>query len=137
MHLQPLSDVQPFVPPMPMPPMLGRDHHFFLLEVEGEVEEGVPGVRVSGVLRLQTRGSGRAKMTSGKTRAEGGEGRREEEGKKETYPTNYTRRKNYNSHWNTRSTPASVRSRVYFRVRVRSHVRVCSRLLRSHLDYST
>jgi hypothetical protein len=71
-------------------------------------------------------------MTSGKTRAEGEEGRREEEGKKETYPTNYTRRKNYNSHWNTRSTPASVRSRVYFRVR--SHVRVCSRFLRSHLD---
>jgi hypothetical protein len=34
-----------------MPPMLGRGHHFFLLEVEVHVEEGVPGVRVSGVLR--------------------------------------------------------------------------------------
>jgi hypothetical protein len=32
----PESDVQPFVPPVPVPPMLGRDHHFFLLEVEVE-----------------------------------------------------------------------------------------------------
>jgi hypothetical protein len=36
---------------MPMPPMLGSGHYFFLLEVKVEVEEGVPGVRVSGVLR--------------------------------------------------------------------------------------
>jgi hypothetical protein len=47
----PESDVQPLVPPMPMPPMLGSGHYFFLLEVKVEVEEGVPGVRVSGVLR--------------------------------------------------------------------------------------
>jgi hypothetical protein len=37
---------------MQMPPMLGRGHHFFLLKVEVEVEEGVPGMRVTGVLRL-------------------------------------------------------------------------------------
>jgi hypothetical protein len=29
-----------------MPPIRGRGHHFFLLEVEVEVEEGVPEVRV-------------------------------------------------------------------------------------------
>jgi hypothetical protein len=29
-----------------MPPMLGRGHHFFLLEVE--VEEGVPGCVLAG-----------------------------------------------------------------------------------------
>jgi hypothetical protein len=40
-HLE--SDVQPLVPPMPMPPMLGSGHYFFLLEVKVEVEEGVPG----------------------------------------------------------------------------------------------
>jgi hypothetical protein len=36
-----------------MPPMLGRGHHFLLeVEVEVEVEEGVPGMCVSGVLRV-------------------------------------------------------------------------------------
>jgi hypothetical protein len=39
MHPHPESDIQPFVPPMTMPPMLGKDHHFFLLEVEVEEEE--------------------------------------------------------------------------------------------------
>jgi hypothetical protein len=39
-----------------MPPMLGSGHHFFLLEVEVEVEEGVPvNDRVSGVLRFERR----------------------------------------------------------------------------------
>jgi hypothetical protein len=47
MHPHPESDVQPLVPPMPMPPMLGRGHHF-LLEVEVEVEEGVPGCVLAG-----------------------------------------------------------------------------------------
>jgi hypothetical protein len=52
----PESDVQPwqpFVPPMPIPPMLGRDHHSFLLEVQ---VEGVLGVRVSVGLRKMGRG---------------------------------------------------------------------------------
>jgi hypothetical protein len=33
-HLHPLSDVRPLVPPMPIPPMLGSGHHFFLLELK-------------------------------------------------------------------------------------------------------
>jgi hypothetical protein len=36
---------------MAMPPILGRGHHFFLLEVEVEVEEGVPGMCLSVGLR--------------------------------------------------------------------------------------
>jgi hypothetical protein len=48
MHPDPESDVQPLVSPMPMPPMLERDHHFFLLEVEVEEEEGVPGCVLTG-----------------------------------------------------------------------------------------
>jgi hypothetical protein len=43
MHPYPKSDVHAFVPPMPLPQMRGRGHHFFLLEVKVEVEEGVPG----------------------------------------------------------------------------------------------
>jgi hypothetical protein len=53
-HPHPKSDVQAFVPPMPMPPMLGSGHHLFLLEVEVEEDEGVPANHcVSGELRCE------------------------------------------------------------------------------------
>jgi hypothetical protein len=59
--------------------MLGRGHHSFLLEVEVEAEEGVPGVRVSGVLRVK--GGGRREGGEREKSVYGGEddgrGRRE------------------------------------------------------------
>jgi hypothetical protein len=55
-HPHPESDVQPLLPPIPMPLMLRRGHHFLLLEVEVEVEEGVPvNDCVSRVLKFERR----------------------------------------------------------------------------------
>jgi hypothetical protein len=63
-HPHPESDIQPFVPPMPMPPMVGSGHHFFLFEVEVEVRwrRGCLCGFVSGISRLGRRGrSGRGR----------------------------------------------------------------------------
>jgi hypothetical protein len=73
MHPRPEWDVQPLVPPIPMPPMLGSGHHFLLLEVE--VGEGVLGIRVSVVGgRSSEKGKGerksQRKMGSGERKKE-------------------------------------------------------------------
>jgi hypothetical protein len=52
MHPHPKSDVQPLVPPIPIPPMLGSGHHFFVLRVK----EGVPARDYVGLVLRLSRG---------------------------------------------------------------------------------
>ncbi|KAJ7362748.1 hypothetical protein DFH08DRAFT_799768 [Mycena albidolilacea] len=100
----PETEVQPLVPPMPMPPMLGSGHHFFVLEVEVEMEERVP-VRdyVSSVLRLGKGGRGCG---------EGAEREGGERGGRRRVARECMKGKMSNSHSNNCSSPASARSRT-------------------------